>query len=216
MNTSQLVTNISKTCLNYKTRSEILDLINIAQNELLAVDCDLMRVKPDPFLATTDGVYEYDTDLGIRAVRHLMTRDPRNLEYNQTNPQFYPFKLLETDKDGNQIYEVPIYTEDSADPDSQGKIIFDSDRNPSTTTDLYRMRAYKWPEQLTSTSIPLTCPVQHRVKALKSRVMMMIEEEKFGRADRWEKKFEKQEGALEKELMRSLNTASTSITPIFA
>ena len=41
------------------TEQRIIENTNWAQNEILGENCDLMRVKPDPFMTTEDGVYSY-------------------------------------------------------------------------------------------------------------------------------------------------------------
>lgn len=188
MNTLQLCEYIQTKCVGFKSIPQILALLNIAQNEILSEDCELMRVKPDPFLETTSGTYLYNLDVGIRSVTNVYLLEPAL----PTNPEWRNFEYtasLNEDQFGRKMMYVPTIRVEAPDPDSQATIQFDAEFDPKTTTDQYRLIAYSWPEQLTSTSIPVTIPLQHRMKVLTARVMMMIEEESFGRADTWERKY---------------------------
>lgn len=213
MTTSQFIEEISKKCLQFKTQAEILTLTNIAQNELLGVNCDLMRTKPDPFLTTTDGVYSYTLSVGVRAVSMVYVREPMNIGYGRT----YLNNLIEYegyDRAGNQILEVPVYIEQSLSPTQPVTIQFDSTMNPSTSTDVYRLEQYNWPEQLTSTAIPLSIPTQYVSRVLLARVMQMIEQDGFGRGGSWDSKYEMYRDEFETYRDRNRTIDNTTIRPL--
>lgn len=213
MRTIELVKLIRKKCLNFKTTQEILELLNIAQNELLGEDCSLMRVNPDPFLVTSAGVFQYDVALGIRNVEKLYVRNPNINSYEGRDRSMANFLTSFYDELGNTLFKVPVYIEQSADFDIQASIIFDADYDPSTTTTEYRMIAYSWPEQLTSTLIPLTIPVRHQSTTLLYRVMQMIDEERFGASNVWDKKYDDVIGMFQTDINKDLNIDNSSILP---
>ena len=216
MNTSQLVEKISKKCLNFTSKADILSRINDAQNELLNIDCVLMRVSPDPFLSTTDGVYEYDLNPIYRRVKQVYIRDPNIIEYNGQNKWPFPLNEMEEDKLKNRLWKVPTYSKPSPSFGTSVRITFDEEMNPQTYTDQYRMIAYTWPEQLTSTAIPLTIPSHHASRVLLARVMQDIDEERFGRSDNWDRKLEAYKNDLYSDLNRVDNVDSASIPGWFS
>lgn len=211
MRTIELVKLIRKKSLNYKTSQEILEFINLAQNELLGEDCTLMRVSPDPFLATTKGVFTYDVDLGIRNVEMLYVRNPNVSSYGGYDRAISNYINPMRDELGNTLFKIPVYVEQSADFDIQAGITFDEEYDPGDTTNEYRLVAYSWPEQLTSTEIPLTIPVRHQSTTLLYRVMQMINEETYGASNVWDKKFESVIGEFKTDINKDLNVDNTSI-----
>ena len=211
MNTSQLVEKISKKCLNFTSKTDILSRINDAQNELLNVDCELMRVSPDPFLETTDSVYSYNLDPMIRRMKHLYVRDPNIIEYGGQNKWPFPLLELEVDRMLNRLWGIPVYSKESISFGDAVIVQFDSEMNPQTLTDQYRMIAYTWPEQLTSTAIPLTIPTRHVTTTLLARVMQDIDEERFGKSDSWDRKLEKYKADLYSDLNREVNIDNAQI-----
>lgn len=210
MNTLQFINAVSKKCNKYKSHNEILALTNDSQNELLGMDCDILRTKPDPFLVTTDGVFEYSLPVGVRNVGRVYMRNMSTSGYDHDRQLYFD---CEYDLLGNVIIPVPVYIEPATSPDSQAKIIFDSEYNPADNTTLYRYERFDWPEQLTSTSIDLTIPTQFVTKALMASVMAKIDEERFGRGGYWEAKLDAYESQLKDFIYRTRTIEDTSIRP---
>jgi len=216
MKTSKLVSKIAKACNNYYSNSEILELMNDAQNELLAIDCDLMRVSPDPFLVTSDSTYQYDMSAGIRSIKSVYIRNPDINSYGGQSNVMNTTLMNERDKMGNYISRIPIYTDEATDPDELAKIHFDTDFNPTDTTIEYRLEAYLWPEQLTSTAIPMTIPTKHQTGAFMDRVMEVIDLARYGASNVWTARFRESYPSFRSEITQELNIDSEQITPWLA
>lgn len=212
MNTLQFINAVSKKCNKYKSQTEILALTNDSQNELLGMDCDILRTKPDPFLVTTNGVYEYSLPVGVRNVGKVYMRNNTTYGYKADREVELYFDH-DYDDLGNVIVKVPVYIEPAITPDSQAKIIFDTEYNPDNNTTLYRYEAFNWPEQLTSTAIPLSVPTQFVTKALMASVMAKIDEERFGRGGYWEAKLDQYESELKDFIFRTRTIEDNSIRP---
>lgn len=213
MNTSQFIDSVYRKCSGYKSLAQILSLTNDAQNELLGIDCDLMRIKPDPTLATTSGIFEYMLPVGVRTVNKVYTRNSNLSDYKgNRDTSLYS----NTDKLGNLILDIPVYIEPSINTDIQAVIKFDEDYGPNTATSDYRYEGYMWPEQLTSTSIPLSIPLQYVSTSLMARVMLKIDEERFGRAGDWFQKDEMYKNQLESYLFKDRTIDHNTIRPFNA
>lgn len=199
MNTSQLVTYIQKMpANNNRTRTEILQLINDVQNELLSDDSTFLRVQPDPYLVTTDGVYEYELPYNVRRVSKLYTRNI-GVQYGYNSPNFgkgYIQSIL--DDIGDQIFEVPVSLIDSTEPGVFAKIIFNENMNPGDTTNFFQMKQYVWPEQLETEDNVLTIPLPYRSKVLLSGVMTRLVRENYGNGGDWEMTYTKDRAAWDK------------------
>ncbi len=194
MNTSQLVTYIQKyPANNNRTRTEILEIINDVQNEILSDDSNFLRVQPDPYLVTTDGVFEYDLPVNIRRVTELYTRNvaPQTYGYGGLQGGRQGFIQSVLDDLGDRIYTVPVSIADSTEPGVQAKLIFNENMNPQDTTVLYQMKAYTWPEQLETEQNLLTIPLPYRSKVLYSGVMVRIVREEYGNGGDWENTYTK-------------------------
>lgn len=187
MTTSQFVEHLLRSSGGSVSRSEMLQLINMAQNEILSNDTNLTRVKPDPDLATTDGVYSYELAQNIRSVRRVYV----NLGYTTS----YDGELMSSwkggynRKDGSYVREVPVMTKDSSSPNaasgSRATVIWPSDRNPGDSTTTYKLEQYTWPEQLSSENIAMTIPDQFLMTLVKSRVMLELVESQYGNDVYW-------------------------------
>jgi len=188
MNTSQLVTYIGKfPANNNRTRTEILDVINQIQNELLVDDSNFNRVQPDPYLVTTDGIYEYELPVNVRRVSRLYTRENPNDGYGYNGMvRGNGFLSGFTDDLGDQISNAVVTLTDSTEPGVTAKIIFNENQNPGATTTFYQMEQYVWPEQLETEANALTIPLAHRTQVLYSGVMRRLVREEYGNGGDWE------------------------------
>lgn len=194
MNTSQLVTYIQKyPANNNRTRTEILEIINDVQNEILSDDSSFLRVQPDPYLVTTDGVFEYELPVGVRRVSELYTRNvsPQTYGYSGAYGNKSGFIPSVLDDLGDRIYKVAVSLIDSTEPGVPARIIFNENMNPNDTTTFYQMKQYTWPEQLETEQNLLTIPLPYRSKVLYSGVMVRIVREEYGNGGDWEKTYTK-------------------------
>lgn len=201
MNTSQLVTYIKEMpANNNRSRTQILQIINDVQNELLSDDSSFLRVQPDPYLATTDGVFEYELPSNIRRVSELYTRNVGPTVYGYpSNGSFNKGYIQGVQDDlGDNIYIVPCSLIDSKEPSVAAKIIFNEDMNPGTTTNFFQMKQYVWPEQLETESNLLTIPLPYRTKVLLSGVMTRLVRENYGNGGDWEVTYERDRAAWDK------------------
>ena len=137
MNTSQLVTYIQRfPANNNRTRSQILEIINDVQNELLSDNSNFNRIQPDPYLATTDGVYKYSLPVNVRAVTDLYSRNvaPQNYGYDNVNGIGKGYIQSIQDDLGDSIYLIPVSIDQSTEPGVACTITFNENMNPKTTT----------------------------------------------------------------------------------
>jgi len=201
MNTSQLVTYIQRfPANNNRTRSQILEIINDVQNELLSDNSNFNRIQPDPYLATTDGVYEYSLPVNVRAVTDLYSRNvaPQNYGYDNVNGIGKGYIQSIQDDLGDSIYLIPVSIAQSTEPGVACTITFNENMNPKTTTTLYQMKQYAWCEQLETEQNLLTLPLAYRTKVLLSGVMARLVREEYGNGGDWENTYEKDQEAWSK------------------
>lgn len=155
---------------NQVTRTELLDLVNIAQNKIFSLNTYYNRVKPADslILATTSGVNQYTiADTNIRQVSKV---------YTKSSIQTYTSERSYYDT------QIPVEVQESIDPDSNVIVYFEID--PGTTTDLYYYEAYTWPfnGQLDSESIPLSLPEKIQTGLLYYSVAVLLELDRDGRS----------------------------------
>lgn len=197
--TSTLITHLLDFSGNTISRQRMLEFINIAQNELTDAPSKVMRENPDPILTTTAATYTYTMPAGVRRISRVFLKGYYVTGYlgaysNTLLNLSGPFTEIRKgyDASGNSIYEVPVITTESLDPETADcKIIFPSHIDPGSTTDKYYLEQYNWPTQLTSENIELSIPKSFHTKVLKYHVLMNLEEMGFGNArynvDRYEK-----------------------------
>jgi len=204
MTTSQFIDLLVKLANSSLTRTQLLAITNIAQNEILDHDSPLTRLRPDPVLPTTDGTYAYTLDAATiaaistdgrlaRRARKVYVRGDNLNNYNYSNnPPMY-----RTDGGVNAVgmamYDAHASLQESPEPINSSAyfptVRFDEDDNPGTTTDVFSLELYMWPLQLTSESVQITIPAAHQGRVLQSRVMMTIEQAEYGRSDYWEERY---------------------------
>ena len=193
MNTASYISWLHDRTGKTVTRSELLSLVNIAQNEIFAYDTYFTRTKPDPFLSTTDGVYVYTLDPSIRRVARVYAL-ASNASFNY-GYDGYSYSGLTTgwykqprmnNVTGSIEIDVPVDTVESISPDSSDyacQIIFPSQNNPGTTTDVFLIEQYVWPTQVTSESIALSIPESFQTTLLYYKVLRSLEEQEYHNAD---------------------------------
>jgi hypothetical protein len=189
MNTASYITWLLDRTGNTVTRTELLSLINIAQNEIFAYDTYFTRTKPDPYLSTTDGVYTYTLGATIRRVSRvyaLATNNNYNFNYpayNGWDGGWYKQPKM-NNRLGSPEIDVPVDSVEALSPDSAScQIIFPSQNNPGTTTDVFLLEQYKWPTQLTAESIALSIPESFATTLLYYKVLRLLEEQEYHNAD---------------------------------
>lgn len=170
MNTEKYISWLQARTGNQVTRTELLDLVNIAQNEIFSWNTYYNRVKPQDSLVLTTiaGVFQYTVpDTNIRMVSKVYLKDSINT---------YPTE--------RRYYQsvVPVETQESIDPDSNVVIYFKDD--PGATTDTFYYEAYTWPfnGQLTSEAVPLSLPETIQTGLLYYCVAVLLELDRDGRS----------------------------------
>jgi len=224
MLTSALVTRILNETGAGWTRAQALEILNLVQNEVLATDNDLMRIKPDPYFTTTNATYSYTarTQTGslydIRNVAEIYSLEDRDsltaLSLLNTDSS-RPYKWKRT-RDGIITYarfDCVISTRaaaDSSDSTYDCVVKWWTENNPGTTTTTWRARAYRWPNQLTAESIQLETPAEFHDTVLLPGVLMRTERREYGRGDSQFPMYEKYLNKLKHKYLYAANTARES------
>lgn len=219
MTTSQFVSLVLDEAGAAWTRAQILDIVNNAQNEVLGEDLMLTRVRPDPFLATTDATYSYsaaaalyDSSAGtqgslcgdIRTVKEVYSFNSSVsiFDYQTIDPSSEKPNQVETTQTKDRV-TMRCDVIDSIGPSlSDCTVKLYSSNNPGTTTTVWRAVAYKWPAQLTSESIALSVPADFQDTMLFFEVMKRLERREYGenaftfqQAEYYRKKFRRKYNA---------------------
>lgn len=183
------------------SRDRIREATNRGQNELLAEDCALMRVKPDPFLATTTGIYTYALSSylyvattgaqgalvgDIRAVReiYLDYSDLAAIDQLAIDSNFSRATEVSLKPRENRVVLKDWDAMDSLGPNlADCTVKWPSYYNPGTTTVNWRARAYTWPTQLLTESVALSIPEDFQECLLLPHILKSVRRREFG-ADR--------------------------------
>lgn len=157
------------------TPAEMLQLMNIAQNEIFSKNTYFNMIKPanSLTLATTAGILQYTiADTSIRQISKLFYNN-----YTNSPPSGYP-----SDVSYMQYEDIPAQVQESISTDSNVVVYFDLD--PGDTTNYYYYNAYTWPTngQLTSTAVQLSLPESVQTGLMAYIVTRMLEEDKDGRS----------------------------------
>lgn len=200
MTTNEFITMVMEEVSAGFTRTRILEFTNRIQNEILANDNQLMRVRPDPFMTTVDATYGYTATSSlfvsttgaagaaagdIRTVKDIYTFnsgvsifdlgtiDPTSSKPNQVEPG------PSTDKVHARFECVDSIAPDSSDC----SIRWWEGNNPGATTITWRAEAYRWPTQLTAETIALSIPADFHHTLLFYGVLRHLERREYGRND---------------------------------
>lgn len=200
MTTAELITLLAEEVGSAWSRARLMQAINRAQNELLGMDCQLTRVKPDPFFATTTGIYTYAASSylyvattgaqgalvgDIRAVREIYidTTNMSSLDELALDTAFTRVTEVESRPTENKI-KVRFDGTDSLGANlTDCNIKWPAIYNPGTTTISWRAVAYAWPTPLTAETIALSVPEDFQHSLLFLHVLKHIERREFGRND---------------------------------
>jgi hypothetical protein len=145
------------------TPTQMLKLVNIAQNEIFQYNTYFNQVKPErtSLLATQSTIQQYtmSTSLNIREVARVYIYDSY----------------------GNK---QDVAVESTIAMDNEDPVVIDFAKDPGDTTDKFYYEAYTWPTygQLASTSISLSVPESIQTGYLRYIVTRMLEEGKDGRS----------------------------------
>ena len=197
MLTAALVTLIQEEVGAAWSRAKILDALNRAQNDLLGGDCQLKRVKPDPFLTTVSGTYTYtpatslyDSSLGtkgalvgdVRAVRdiYIDVTNMATLDQLALNTSFVRTVDAEFRPRDNRIHLIFDETDSIGPSLSDCVVKWPALYNPGATTITWKAEAYLWPDQLLTENIALDIPEDFQESLLLQHVLKGIQRREFG------------------------------------
>lgn len=162
------------------TRAKAISTLNQGQNELLASRrIGLMRIKPDPFLVTVAGTFQYvassslyssvggalgATQWDIRDIGSIYALDGLEAQFAYGGADRISHHPLEVENglSGSRV-TAPADWIPSLEPLSADCLItFWEDNDPGTTSTEWRVEAYRWPTQFTAESIPFEVPEGHQ------------------------------------------------------
>ncbi len=198
MLTAALITLIQEEVGAAWSRDRIREAVNRAQNELLGSDCQLMRVKPDPFFATLAATYTYtpatclyDATTGVqgslvgdvRAVRAIYI-DSTNMDAIDEMALSTGFRRVVLGDYRPRETRVQIQFDET---DSLGAGLSDcvvkwpALYNPGATTIIWKAEAYLWPNQLVSENIALGIPEDYQERLLLQHTLKSIQRREYGK-----------------------------------
>ena len=200
MLTAAFVTMVSDEIGAAWTRTQILDVMNDCQNEILGEDCGLMRVRPDPFLTTADATFSYgasaslfDSSANTKGAAVGDVRTVRKIySYNNSVSIFDAQTLDPASEKPNQVeftQTKDLVTMRMDVIDSLGPTLADctlklyATNNPGATTVSWRAECYLWPNQLTAESVALSIPADFQRSLLLFDVLKILERREYGRSD---------------------------------
>ncbi len=232
MDAAAFYNRVIENCAASLTVEEARRYTNDAQNIILGPEHPMMRVQPDPFFTTTDGVYSYVAALAcknadtpepgdvvgdIRSIARIYSLDP--------NCRVFPFGLwgmglwssrpqrLHVGR-GEIWTTARIALVKSREPDSQDCVIkWEKSNNPGNTTKTWFAEAYLWPEQLISTNTPLTIPANYQTTILLETVLAMVEKRDYGRSGYSREQYNADMDAFQSEYANDPVEEDTNYTP---
>ncbi len=197
MTTSQFISLVLDEVGAAYTRAQALDVTNNAQNEILGENLVLTKVRPDPFLSTTDSTYSYaattvfhDSSAGTSGSLVGDVRTVTNVYSYNNSVSIFDYQTLDpASEKPNQVemtqtkdlVTMRVDTIDSIAPNSSDCTIkIYSTNNAGTTTTVWRGVVYLWPNQLTSESIALSIPADFQDTLLFFEVLKRLERREYG------------------------------------
>lgn len=175
MNTADFITLIQEDCNGSATRDEIRRLTDIVQQEMLSRDIQYMRAVPDVVIETTNDVLIYQLPDGIRSCVGIYIP---NLNSQNTD---MPYKL-----DGS--FERFVRNATVTDPGDGGTptVLFTTPPGEGSSSGVkYACICYKAPSRILDESDVIQVPDPHTTGYLRSRIMEMIEQRRFGNSVYW-------------------------------
>ena len=195
MLTSSLISYILEEVGTGWTRTRAREILNRVQNEVLAGNNQLMRIKPDPYFVTTDSVYAINANAAtgnlydIRTVNdiyQLQSNDFINLLNPIINNTTRSLRKEKT-RDGvtiHQVFDLVESKRSALAEESDGTydcvVNIWPENNPGTTTTTYRAECYRWPVPITAESIALEVPDDWHDTLLFYGVLSRTERREYG------------------------------------
>lgn len=192
------------------SRSDILDMMSLIQQEVYSVNCaqtekiDAATGMP-PYLATTAGTYVYDCPSDCREVKAVFTDEPTST-YLRNRPTS-PFKEYYFKYKGYRRIGVSTI---SATPNVETQVKFHAD--PGTTTTTYYLHYYILAPELTAESQNLVLPA-HLHRMFYTAVIAAFNEAKYGASGKEDMVIERYATKIRNHLSRGAQ-AYLSKTPI--
>lgn len=172
MTHSQFVAYLIQVVGGSLTSQRAIETTNRVQNEIAQKAPGLFKVSPDPFLATTTGIYSYAASTSIYAssggTQGALVGDimfvSRIYAYNRNSYNLWSYRnsVLNNrppyiDQPGiSGLNRFPADIIPSRRPNGSDCLIeFWPEYNPGTTTTNFRLTAYAWPTQVTTASTTL-------------------------------------------------------------
>ena len=200
MTTNEFVSMMLEEVAAGWTRTRILEFTNRVQNEILGEDCELMRVKPDPFLLTVDSIYTYvassrlyDSTTGAQGALAGDVRTVREVYSYSNDLTIFGTQTIDPESAKPNLTERTVGREktiarvtciDSIEPNSSDCVLkWWEANNPGATTITWRARAFKWPTQLTAETVALSIPADFQHTLLYYGVLRFVERREYGRGD---------------------------------
>lgn len=185
MNTSQFITNLQTKIGDQYTREFLREVVNEAQNEVLAQNgVDIMRTKGDVYLETTSGVYTYTLANSVRHVSRVFIREKADeAEYSPDSYGFRGYKISDWVDSGTQRYvekDLNFEYDGGLRYGDPIVLVFPADQDLGTTTTTYRLTQYTWPNQLTSENVPLSLPEPFLTGFFTYLIKKKVEEAAYG------------------------------------
>ncbi|HLP30667.1 MAG TPA: hypothetical protein VK150_04850 [Geothrix sp.] len=183
------------------TRAKAISALNRAQNYYLArTRIGLMRIKPDPFLVTTAGTFDYAastalfssaggvlgaTQWDIRDLGLIYALDGLEGQFAYGGHDHVSQYPLEVDiPEGTPgLVKAPADWIPSRESLSEDCLItFWEDNDPGTTTIEWRAQAYRWPTQFTSESVAFEMPEAYQDTLLLWKTLESLGVKQYGAA----------------------------------
>lgn len=229
MITSQYISWLMKRIGGNKfSRTDLLDAVNQAQNEILGRDIALMRIKPDPYFRTTAGTYSYAASTQIRdSIDGTTTYDVRNVSriytFNIRSSPIFEYGGINRTSHRPEVMVNPMASDETVIPSDCVQSIAPSstdclvklwrENDPGTQTTVYLAEAYKWPTQLTTEAVALSIPEQFQRGLLKYAVLKELEYTEYGSADNPEELYKKELAKFDAWASRGATTRITCTPP---
>lgn len=171
MTLADLITLLQADCNGVADRNEILTLVDIVQKEMLNKDINFMRATPDVAIATTAGTNVYALPAGIRSC--ALVYQP----LGTVGSAEYPYRS--GDADPREVIKWAFVK----DPGDGGppNVLFA--KAPGTTT--YYGVCYQSVGELDSELAVLTVPEEFQTRYLRSRVMEILSQRRYGNDIYW-------------------------------
>lgn len=185
MNTAQYITWLQRQIGDQYTRELLRETVNFAQNEVLAQrGVEIMRVKPNPLLATTEATFQYTMPTSYRRVARVYLESSGDPD-SYSDPAYgkSAYKVTRTFDKGRLRYvqrDLDFDQHVSLRYGDPVVLYFPTDQDLGTTTTNYILEAYAWPTQVTSEAVPLSLPDPFLTSMFYHLVKGKVEEAAYG------------------------------------